>query len=214
MKTLSQPCDQPGFGSRQIHTRNTNLRESQLDGPLPDRRHEQMSILNHSMIVGSSVWHTEEDTRAFAGRLASALRQLPTPGHALITLHGDLGAGKTTLARHLIHALGVSGRIKSPTYGLVESYETGPGRGDLSIWHMDFYRFNDPNEWEQAGLRDILADRGLKLVEWPERAGGQLPPADLSIYIQNQMACGDEATRAVRLEACSPSGQTLLGALT
>ncbi len=173
-----------------------------------------MSVLRHSTIVGSTVWRTEEDTRAFAGRLAQALLRLPRTARTLITLHGDLGAGKTTLVRHLMHALGVHGRIKSPTYGLVESYEAASDSGSLPIWHMDFYRFNDPAEWEHAGLRDIFASQGLKLVEWPERAAGRLPPADLSLHIQSPGASDDETARRVRLEALGPLGQALMESMT
>jgi tRNA threonylcarbamoyladenosine biosynthesis protein TsaE len=172
-----------------------------------------MSVLTHSTIVGSTVWRTEADTRAFAGKLASALLRLTQPGHALITLHGDLGAGKTTLVRHLLHALGVRGRIKSPTYGLVESYEAGLESVKLPIWHMDFYRFSDPTEWEHAGLRDVFASQGLKLVEWPERATGRLPPADLSLRITGGDGTNGEESRQVRMESCGPSGQSLIEAL-
>jgi tRNA threonylcarbamoyladenosine biosynthesis protein TsaE len=172
-----------------------------------------MSVLAHSTIVGSTVWRTEADTRAFAGKLASALLRLTEPGHALITLHGDLGAGKTTLVRHLLHALGVPGRIKSPTYGLVESYEAAIESANLPIWHMDFYRFSDPAEWEHAGLRDIFASRGLKLVEWPERAANRLPPHDLSLRITSADGSHDEESRQVRMEASSPSGRSLIEAL-
>ena len=92
----------------------------------------------------------------------------PAIANAFIELHGELGAGKTTLVRHLLRALGVQGRIKSPTYAVVEPYELPT----LStIWHFDFYRFNDPREWEDAGFRDIFAGPGLKLAEWPEKAG-------------------------------------------
>jgi tRNA threonylcarbamoyladenosine biosynthesis protein TsaE len=125
----------------------------------------------------------------------------------LIELHGDLGSGKTTFARHLLTALGVTGRIKSPTYAVVEPYTVeGAAGGPLAIWHFDFYRFNDPNEWEEAGFRDIFASAGLKLVEWPEKAGQHLPPADLDIHIE-MLA---HETRAVRLTAHTAAGAALL----
>ncbi len=99
----------------------------------------------------------------------------------MIELRGDLGAGKTTLTRYLLHALGVTGRIKSPTYAIVETYEPIEG---LSISHFDFYRFNSPEEWEEAGFRDIFAATGLKIVEWAEKAHPRLPPADFVISIE------------------------------
>ena len=124
------------------------------------------------------LWPDEAAAQATAERLAAAL--LPSP-HALIELHGPLGAGKTTFARWLLRSLGVAGRIKSPSYAVMESYEL-PGGSTAS--HFDFYRFGDPREWEDAGFRDIFAAPGLKLCEWPEKAAGQLPPADLQLFIE------------------------------
>jgi len=123
---------------------------------------------------------------------------------AFIALHGDLGAGKTTLVRHLLQALGVRGRIKSPTYAVVEPYEL-PG---LPIWHFDFYRFADPREWEDAGFKEIFASPGLKLVEWPEKAGAQLPTADLDITLHTAL----DGARQVGLCAHSATGAALLAA--
>lgn len=144
------------------------------------------------------LWQDEVATEAFAQSLAAQ----PHIGQAFITLHGDLGAGKTTLVRHLLQALGVTGRIKSPTYAVVEPYEL-PG---LNIWHFDFYRFADPSEWEDAGFRDIFASPGLKLSEWPEKAGTLLPLPDLDIAILTL----DDDARNVRLTARSAAGKTLL----
>ena len=128
-----------------------------------------------------------------------------------IELHGELGAGKTTLVRHLLQALGVQGRIKSPTYAVVEPYELAGTPGDarpLAIWHFDFYRFNDPREWEDAGFRDIFASPGLKLAEWPERAASFLPRADLVIRIDVQ----PDGTRRVELLANTVVGASLMEA--
>jgi tRNA threonylcarbamoyladenosine biosynthesis protein TsaE len=121
----------------------------------------------------------------------------------VIWLQGDLGAGKTTLVRHLLRALGAQGRIKSPTYAVVEPYEL-PG---LPAWHFDFYRFDDPREWEDAGLRDIFAGPGLKLAEWPDKAAAVLPAADLDIHIA--LAADDQA-RSVTVRANTPRGAELL----
>lgn len=123
-------------------------------------------------------WHDEATAQATAEKLAAAL--LPAP-NALIELHGPLGAGKTTFVRLLLRALGVEGRIKSPSYAVMESYELPGGAGTAN--HFDFYRFGDPREWEDAGFRDVFAAPGLKLCEWPEKAG-QLPPADLQLFIE------------------------------
>jgi tRNA threonylcarbamoyladenosine biosynthesis protein TsaE len=124
------------------------------------------------------LWADEAAAQTSAERLAAAL--LPSPD-AVIELHGPLGAGKTTFTRLLLRALGVEGRIKSPSYAVMESYEL-PGGSTAS--HFDFYRFGDPREWEDAGFRDVFAAPGLKLCEWPEKAAGQLPPADLQLFIE------------------------------
>ena len=129
---------------------------------------------------------------------------LPDIGHAFIALHGDLGAGKTTFVRHLLHALGVTGRIKSPTYAVVEPYELP----EINIWHFDFYRFADPREWEDAGFRDIFASPGLKLAEWPEKAGTMLPCADMDITIVTT----PDAARHVSLCVNTATGVALLRA--
>ena len=147
------------------------------------------------------LWHSEADTQAFAHALAAC----PALRNAFIELRGDLGAGKTTLVRHLLRALGVQGRIKSPTYAVVEPYTVA----GLAIWHFDFYRFNDPREWEDAGFRDIFASPGLKLAEWPDKAGASVPPCDLAIHIE---ALADE-TRRVRLSAGTACGEELLACL-
>ena len=125
---------------------------------------------------------------------------------AFIELRGTLGAGKTTFVRHLLHALGVPGRVKSPTYTVMEPYEVAGANGPIHIWHFDFYRFNDPQEWEDAGFRDVFASTGLKLAEWPEKAEGLLPLPDLRIHIEP--ASGDE--REVRLTAHTPRGVALI----
>ena len=104
--------------------------------------------------------------------------------------------------RHLLQALGVTGRIKSPTYAVVEPYEL-PG---LDIWHFDFYRFADPREWEDAGFRDTFASSGLKLAEWPEKVASVLPTPDLDIALQ----ATSESARAVTLTARTAVGRALL----
>ena len=133
--------------------------------------------------------------------LGAALARTLPPGGLVIHLQGDLGAGKTTLARGLLRALGVSGHVRSPTYTLVEPYEV-PGR---TLAHLDLYRLADPEELEWLGLRDLLADDAVLLVEWPERGQGFLPPADLLVAIEH-----NDDGRRVRLRAGSPVGERLL----
>ncbi len=225
MKTVGQPRQQAGFRCRKVDTGDPDLGKSQLTGPSPDLLHQSRTFdlttaRHHAPIVGSSpapaadaaapslaasgpdavqvVWGSEEDTRAFAQRLAAR----PALVNAFIELQGDLGAGKTTLVRHLLRALGVPGRIKSPTYAVVEPHEAA----GLAIWHFDFYRFNDPREWEDAGFRDLFAAPGLKIAEWPEKAAAFLPRADLVVDIEAQ---ADES-RVVTLSAQTDTGRALL----
>ncbi|MFZ2295675.1 MAG: tRNA (adenosine(37)-N6)-threonylcarbamoyltransferase complex ATPase subunit type 1 TsaE [Polaromonas sp.] len=167
-----------------------------------------MTVQDHPLIVKNIAWQDEAATESFA----QALARQPAIGRALIELQGDLGAGKTTFVRHLLKSLGVEGRIKSPTYAVVEAYtlpasesKSGHNSG-LSIWHFDFYRFNDPREWEEAGFRDIFASPGLKLVEWPEKAGDHLPQPDLLIDID--MLANE--SRSITLKAYTPTGAELL----
>ena len=138
---------------------------------------------------------------------AAALALRPALRGAFIELHGPLGAGKTTFARHLLHALGITGAIKSPTYALMEPYRAAVDRGGFEIAHFDFYRFDDPQEWEDAGFRDVFASGGLKLVEWPEKAEGLLPPCDLRIEIEPH---DTDDGRDVRFDALSAIGLALL----
>jgi tRNA threonylcarbamoyladenosine biosynthesis protein TsaE len=155
----------------------------------------------HSSILEtrSLVWADEAACAASAAAIAAK----PAVREAFIELHGTLGAGKTTFVRHLLHALGVQGRVKSPTYAVMEPYEL-PG---LNAWHFDFYRFDDPQEWEDAGFRDVFAAPGLKLAEWPEKAEGLLPRPDLRVDI----AIAGEHERRVKLAACTARGRELLG---
>ena len=143
-------------------------------------------------------WADESACEAFARRLA----QQPALAQAFIELRGPLGAGKTTFVRHLLRALGVSGRIKSPTYTVLEPYDL-PG---CAISHLDFYRFDDAREWADAGLRDVFATPGLKLVEWPEHAAAMLPQPDLRLLIEPDSSEG----RQVRVEVLTPLGLELL----
>ncbi len=136
---------------------------------------------------------------AFAARLALVLQ----PG-LVIYLRGNLGAGKTTLVRALLHALGYTGRVKSPTYTLVERYEVA----GLHLRHFDLYRFRDAEEWESSGFRDEFDGQNICLVEWPEQATGLLPPADISITL-DILQDGRELT----LHAYTAAGQKCIDAL-
>ena len=98
----------------------------------------------------------------------------------VIYLRGDLGAGKTTLVRALLNELGYEGRVKSPTYTLLEQYEAA----GFNLRHFDLYRFRDASEWESAGFNDEFDGINICMVEWPDQAAGLLPPADIEIYFE------------------------------
>lgn len=119
-------------------------------------------------------------------------------------LRGELGAGKTTLVRGLLRGLGYRGRVKSPTYTLVEPY------ADLRLncYHFDFYRFKDRNEWLSSGFREYFNAESLCIVEWPERAGNLLAAPDLDIHLQYR-----DTARSATPSAHSPAGKTWLSAL-
>jgi len=159
-----------------------------------------MTQLQHPPILGTSqaAWADEPA----CARDAQALARSPALRDAFVELEGPLGAGKTTFARHLLHALGVEGRIKSPTYAVVETYELD----HLAISHFDFYRFDDPQEWEDAGLRELFGAPGLKLVEWAEKAQPLLPVPDLRVTITPH----GEHDRGVRYDAMTPVGLQLM----
>ncbi len=114
-------------------------------------------------------------TQALGHRLAAVLQ----PG-LTIHLRGHLGAGKTELVRAILRALGYPGKVKSPTYTLVEHYVIS----SLNLYHFDFYRMNDPHEWVDAGLRDHFNEGAVCLVEWPERGGDLLPLPDFIISLE------------------------------
>ncbi len=114
-------------------------------------------------------------------RLAKAIAPALSAGMR-VYFQGELGAGKTTLVRALVRALGHAGPVKSPTYGLIEPYELAIGK----LCHLDLYRLADPEELEYLGLRDLLEEQTLLLVEWPERGGELLPAPDLLIKLSHQ----------------------------
>jgi len=144
---------------------------------------------------------TDSDQTVQMGRdIALSITQATT-----IFLHGDLGAGKTTLTRGFVQALGHQGNVKSPTYTLVEPYEVG----EWNIYHFDLYRLCDPEELEFMGIRDYFTNKSLCLIEWPQRGFGLLPQADVELSLTY-----DEMQRKVTLSANTENGQNIIDALT
>ena len=141
-------------------------------------------------------------TEALGQALARALPAAPQG--AVVYLQGDLGAGKTTCVRALLRTLGVTGLVRSPTYTLVETYELAA----LTCVHVDLYRVQVLAEIDELGLRDSVGPGCLLLVEWPEKGGGALPPADVNL----QLSYAGDARRAC-LSAETPLGQAWLGNL-
>jgi tRNA threonylcarbamoyladenosine biosynthesis protein TsaE len=166
------------------------------DQPLPV---ESMTLL-HEPIVETTELHWPDEAACAA--FAAALARHDALADAFIELRGELGAGKTTFVRHLLRALGVQGRIKSPTYAVLESYSSA----GMDIAHFDFYRFNDAREWHDAGLRDVFAQPGLKLVEWPQRAEALLPTPDLRLTLK----IVDAHARDVMVQAFGERGRELV----
>ena len=144
------------------------------------------------------VLRDEAATLELGRRIAARLR----PG-VRIYLHGDLGAGKTTLVRGILRGLGHAGRVKSPTFTLLETYAVS----SLYLYHFDFYRLKAPDEWRDAGFREAFSEEGICVVEWPEKAAG-LPPADLSVHLTHA-ASG----RLVRLVAQGAWGAACLASV-
>jgi tRNA threonylcarbamoyladenosine biosynthesis protein TsaE len=136
-----------------------------------------------------------ESTERFGATLARCCE----PGSVLYLL-GDLGAGKTTLVRGFLHALGHSGAVKSPTYTLVEPYELGERR----IYHFDLYRLGDPEELEYLGIRDYFDEHSISLVEWPQQGAGVLPPALLMLQLDYQ-----DGGRSITLAGDTPRAEAL-----
>ena len=169
-------------------------------------------LLRHEPILETRhvSWPDEAGCAAWAQQLSQRLVLHEALRNAHIQLLGPLGAGKTTLVRHLLRALGVTGRIKSPTYAVLEPHRVSAqitgSLHDLAISHFDFYRFEHPREWADAGFRDVFAAPGLKLCEWPEKAASVLPTPDLRLHIEPE----PDDSRSVTVQALTPLGQGLL----
>ena len=122
----------------------------------------------------------------------------------MLHLRGDLGTGKTTLVRGLLRALGHAGRVKSPTYTLVEPYTLS----SLHLYHFDFYRLKNREEWASTGFREYFNAQSMCVIEWPERAGGLLPPPDLEVHLNF-----DGESRRATLEPHGEAGKAWLSSL-
>lgn len=152
-------------------------------------------------------WTTQLPDETSTQALGAALARILTPG-LKIYLHGELGAGKTSLTRALVQSAGHTGRVKSPTYTLVEPYALIVQDQAFTLMHFDLYRMGSPEEFIDAGFREYFDSDHLCIVEWPEQAEGLLPPADLDAFLS---VAGEG--RAVELRANSEKGATCLNQL-
>jgi len=139
---------------------------------------------------------TESSVKKLAAKLATVCKL-----GAIIYLYGDLGAGKTTFARGFLRGLGYRGHVKSPTYTLVESYDTKKA----SVHHFDLYRIKDPAELEHIGIREYFSKRSICLIEWPELGAPLLPQADLACYMDFA-----KKGRTIRLHPLTPEGEKII----
>lgn len=154
-----------------------------------------------SMTVNEGAMETVGQALALAVRVG---------GGAIVYLDGTLGMGKTTLSRAVIQACGWPGKVKSPTYTLLEPYECD----GLVVVHFDLYRLADAEELEFMGLRDYLLPNTLWLVEWPERGAGVLPEADVVIHFSDAGATDGSDGRLLRFEGATPAGQRMVDHLS
>lgn len=143
---------------------------------------------------------------AATGRLAAALAPCVTPGFTIF-LSGDLGTGKTAFTRALLRALGHTGRVRSPTFTLAEPYNLS----SFDLYHFDFYRFSNENEWRDAGFGESIGGDTAAVVEWPELAGPGLPAPDLWLRLRTT---DDASSRIVGLQAHTARGRACLNALS
>ena len=148
----------------------------------------------------------EAATAALAGAMAGCLG----PGFVLY-LSGDLGAGKTAFTRALLRALGHTGRVRSPTFTLSESYNLP----NFELYHFDFYRFSASDEWRDLGFDELLGGAGAAVIEWPELGGPSLPEPDVGLRLETQEAPDDRdgTRRIVRLRAGTERGARCLSAI-
>ncbi|WP_233411291.1 tRNA (adenosine(37)-N6)-threonylcarbamoyltransferase complex ATPase subunit type 1 TsaE [Paraburkholderia kururiensis] len=190
--------------------------------------HEALTSLAHATVLLERHFALADDaaTQAFGARAAHAIAEVrhakasaeaTQSGSAFeglqVQLTGDLGAGKTTLVRAMLRGFGHTGRVRSPTYTLVEPYAVDTPDGELELYHFDLYRFADPAEWADAGFREYFDSGAICLVEWPQRAGALLGVPDLvfSLDVVSELRNGKEHdARALTARAYSETGKACL----
>ena len=208
MHSLLQPFEQALFSPGKIGVADADGLKAELVRPVADANCQRV-VIN---LLRMDVLHNADDSRIILNStdenatiaLAQRLAVLLKPG-IVIYLRGDLGAGKTTFVRGVLNALGHAGRVKSPTYTLVETYHAG----GLDLLHFDLYRMHDAEEWEAAGFRDEFDGHNVFFIEWPEKAQGLAPAADLEINLII-LAQG----RNIEIQANTEMGKQCIGRLS
>ena len=211
MKTRAQPLEQARFGMAQIDVGNADALKSEFSAPIDGsaRPAQRGSGIATALEVCSIAWPAiiirmqrflataEADTRAFGAALAPGVAS----GHGRFTSAATSAPAKPPWCAGLLRALGVRERVKSPTFTLVELYIVSR----LYLYHFDFYRFSRSDEWVEAGFREYFNRDAVCLVEWPEKAGGQLPAPDLRIVMEV-----DGSGRSITVSADTEAGQDCL----
>lgn len=146
--------------------------------------------------------HSLADTQRFAAQIANVL-----DGADVVYLQGNLGAGKTTLTQYILRELGVTDTITSPTYALIESYES-QNKENFLLYHLDLYRLSDPEELEYVGIRELFTPTTITLIEWPDKGLGVIPDPTITITIKNDLS-GPNNTRRVTITASADKLTTL-----
>ncbi len=189
---------------------------------MPDSPARTQHAPSHALLERRFELRDEAATIDFGERFARAIEATRTQSGVerfaglQVQLIGDLGAGKTTLVRATLRALGHAGRVKSPTYTLVEPYAFGTASGPLDVYHFDLYRFADPAEWADAGFREYFDAGAVCLVEWPQQAGGLLGVPDLVFQLSlpddgsSPGNSNEEEGRVLTARAFSETGKTCL----
>ncbi len=190
---------------------------SKLTGNLTEQVNKDSFYELHCSDEAATVALVKSLARALSKLIVSQQSQNHTRAHLHISLQGDLGSGKTTAVRYLLKELGYTGKVKSPTYSLCETYLLQINQHPIQLYHFDFYRMHSPSEWIEAGLQEHFAghEPTICIVEWPEKAGNTLPLMDLRVGIQasHQTDHSNEYERLITFHANTAIGQELLNHL-
>ena len=186
---------------------------SKLTGNLTKQVNKEPFYELHCSDEAATAALVQSLAQTLSASINSQVSQNPATAHLHISLHGDLGSGKTTAVRYLLKELGYTGKVKSPTYSLCEPHVFQINQHLIQLYHFDFYRMQSPSEWIEAGLQEHFTSHEptICIVEWPEKASNTLPLMDLSIEIKANLSdYHHEYGRQVVFHANTSSGQELL----